>query len=221
MEEALEGHNRSEPRHSGMAQGYGDVTTDPGAACPRSCQIIYSKQGGNVSFGRYPDGGPDWAFMTAPTPGAPNTQAFAGAVEDISFSVEHGFFTEPFTVTLTTDKPDAQIWYTLDSTTPCRNADGQFEAILYDRAIPVDGTTVIRAVAVKPEWKDSTLSSRTYIFFSDAQWQVYNASEDFFALSGEDHGQTDPSEGPGDEPIDPNLEHAYVYFMEHHTDRKN
>lgn len=53
-------------------------------------RIIFGRQSGNVSFGRSPDGGPNWAFMTTPTPGAANAEAYAGIVEDVAFSVEHG-----------------------------------------------------------------------------------------------------------------------------------
>jgi len=162
--------------------------------------VTFGEQRGNVSFGRTPDGGPDWAFMTSPTPGAANAEGYAGIVEDVRFSVEHGLFSEPFTLTLTTDTPDAEIWYTLDSTTPCRNEDGQFEATRYDQPISVDGSTVIRAVAVKPDWKDSTLGSQTYVFFRDAQWQTYNASDDVFSLS-EDNDSSQ-------EVVDPNFRAA-------------
>jgi len=163
-------------------------------------RVVFGRQHGDVSYGRDPDGGLDWAFMTTPTPGAANAEAYVGIVKDVGFSVEHGLFTEPFTVTLTTDTPDAQIWYTLDCTAPRRNADGQFEATRYDGPIPVDGSAVIRAVAVKAGWKDSAEACRTYVFFRDAQWQVYNAATDIFSLS-EDNDSSQ-------EVVDPNFKAA-------------
>jgi len=175
-------------------------------------RVVFGPQRGNISLGRYPDGASDWAFMTTPTPGQANAQAFVGIVEDVTFSVEHGFFTEPVTVTLTTDTADAQIWYTLDSTTPRRNADGQFEATRYDQAIPIDGTTVIRAVAVKPGWKDSDRTSSTYLFAAGIQKQLYSPPEPDpppdTQRRGGDVDPPDIPEEPIDEPADPALEAA-------------
>lgn len=36
--------------------------------------ITYGKQIEDVSYGRMPDGGPDWAYLTSPTPGAANVE---------------------------------------------------------------------------------------------------------------------------------------------------
>ena len=172
--------------------------------------VVFGEQSGDVSFGRCPDGGSDWAFMTAPTPGAANAEAYAGIVEAVTFSVAHGFFTEPFTVTLATATPEAQIWYTLDGTTPSGDSDESPSAVRYDQPIPVDGATVIRAVATKPGWKDSSLTARTYLFAADTQVQLYPPEEpdpDIRHRYGGDE-PSDTTEEPEDESLDPALEAA-------------
>ena len=184
-------------------------------------RVLFGKQTGNISMGRHPDGGLDWAFMTMPTPGTANTTAYAGVVANVAFSVEHGFFTEPFTVTLTSATSDAQIWYTLDSTTPGRNAEGQFVGTRYEQPIPIDGTTVIRAVATRPGWKDAPLAARTYVFAIDVQQQLYPPPEpepepETPPPARRRPGFTDPVESPEEpiitdlvsEPLDPALEAA-------------
>jgi len=129
--------------------------------------VVFGKQSSDISFGRYPDAGPEWAFMTTATPGAGNAGAFAGCVADVTFSVEHGFYDEPFAVTLATEPADAQILYTLDGASP-----RQIKAATYDQPLLINGTTCIRAVAVKPGWKDSPSTSCTYIFVDDIAGQM-------------------------------------------------
>jgi hypothetical protein len=134
--------------------------------------IAFAEQTSDVSFGRYPDAGADWILMAGPTPGAANTQTFAGFVADVTFSAEHGFYDEPFDVTLTTATEDTQIWYTLDGTAPKRIGSGPFDALLYDQPIRIERTTCVRAVAIKPGWKDSAITSSTYLFVDDVPGQL-------------------------------------------------
>ena len=57
-------------------------------------------------------------YMTNPTPGAPNEEGVLGFVDPPQFSVEHGFFDEPFQVEITTDTPGATVSFTTDGKTP-------------------------------------------------------------------------------------------------------
>ncbi|MBN1508708.1 MAG: CotH kinase family protein [Sedimentisphaerales bacterium] len=134
--------------------------------------IAFAQQTSDISFGRYPGAGTDWIPMAGPTPGAANSQTFAGFVADVTFSAEHGFYDEPFDVTLTTATEDAQIWYTLGGTAPKRTETGQFDALPYDEPIRVEHTTCIRAIAARPGWKDSTVTSCTYLFIDDIPGQL-------------------------------------------------
>ncbi len=63
--------------------------------------VNYGTQVTDVSYGRFPDGQAEWRFMSKPTPEAANAEAYLGFVEEVSVSRDHGFYDEPFTVTLT------------------------------------------------------------------------------------------------------------------------
>jgi hypothetical protein len=86
--------------------------------------VAFGPQSADVSFGRYPDAGPGWGFMAAPTPGASNRQTFADWVADVTFSVEHGSYDQPFTVVLATATEGAKVWYTLDGRRPSLPKNG-------------------------------------------------------------------------------------------------
>ncbi len=126
-----------------------DSVTFPALAC-------------DVSYGRSLDAGEEWRFFAAATPGSQNQGAYEGSIGEIEFSHLHGFYDEPFAVTLATDTPDATIYYTLDGETP-----GQKSGTVYASPLPIDKTTCLRAVAIKPGWKPSTVCTQTYIFIGD------------------------------------------------------
>lgn len=75
--------------------------------------------GSDVSYGRTVSGGPDFTIFVQPTPGAPNSdsppsESLAAPV----FSVSSGFYTEPFSVSITHPEPGVTILYTLDGSEP-------------------------------------------------------------------------------------------------------
>ncbi len=72
----------------------------------------------DVSYGRSPDAGDDLRYFVAPTPGAANQEGYEGLVGQIEFSQERGFCDEPFSLTLSTDTPEATIYYSLDYELP-------------------------------------------------------------------------------------------------------
>ena len=100
------------------------------------------------------------AYLEAPTPGAVNdTGYFLGRVADTVFSTKRGIYTAPFSVTITTSTPGAQIRYTLDGSKPAATT-----GTLYGAPIPITTTTILRAVAFKPEWQPTNVDTQTYIF---------------------------------------------------------
>ncbi len=109
----------------------------------------------DVSYGLDLDGNP--AYFDPATPGVPN----AGDVEllpDVEFSVQHGVFDAPFTLTLSSSVQDATIYYTLDGTDPY----GAIDAVEYTGPIVIDATTVVRAYA--ETWDaESAVTTQTYI----------------------------------------------------------
>jgi len=160
----------------------------------------------DVSYGRAPDGGDDLRYFVAATPGAKNQGGYVGLVAQIEFSHGHGFHNEPFSVTLTTETPEATIYYTLDgelpgqvqtptSTTPGRVAPGQTKppvvsGTLYTAPIRIEKTTCLRVAAIREDWKPSAVRTQTYVFVSDVIKQ---------SPTGAKPGATwpDPSSGGG------------------------
>ncbi len=117
--------------------------------------------------GLVPGDGP-FVYMKTATPGAANaTEGFGDFTPAVTFSEPHGYKTEAFDLELScSDDPTAQIYYTLDGTSPTT------ASTLYTGAIHIDKTTVIRA-AVPVE--NSILqfdTSATYIFLDDVLAQA-------------------------------------------------
>jgi hypothetical protein len=127
----------------------------------------YAEQFRDVSYGRF---GENLAFgyLPTPSPGRPNDETFAqaGAVSPVTFSVERGFYENPFTVELTTDTPQATIRYTTDGSEPTPSS-----GTIYTEPIPVQATTLLRAAAFKPGFVPSVVNTQSYLFLNDVLTQ--------------------------------------------------
>src|SRR4030042_4262620 len=88
--------------------------------------------------------------------------AGADTVQNVEYSVEHGFYDTPFQLTLSSPTQTAEIRYTLDGSTPKSNT-----GIVYRSPLTITGTTIIRAAAFKANYQDSSVVTKTYIFVSD------------------------------------------------------
>ena len=133
--------------------GIGDVTLID--------HVVFDEQIDDISSGRYPDAGDNFNFLVAPTPGAENAVAYAGAVSEPQFSHPRGFHSEPFSVVLTTQTQGATIYYTLDGSQP--HAAG----VPYTDPILIDKTTCLRARAIKEGWMPSKTIASSYFFLDD------------------------------------------------------
>ncbi len=120
--------------------------------------IVYGEQWSDLSYGRSTDGAADFRYFAPPSPNAPNTGGYLGVVGDTKFSVDRGFFNAPFTVEITCQTEGAVIHYTLDASTPSDASP------VYSGPVTIDGTTCLRAVAVKTGWRSSDVDTQTYIF---------------------------------------------------------
>ena len=77
--------------------------------------ISFGNQTVNVSYGRFPNGGNTWYFMSPSSPNAANTTAQS---EEIYFSSLSGVMTNSFTLKLSTKSNAGQIRYTTDGSIP-------------------------------------------------------------------------------------------------------
>jgi hypothetical protein len=104
-------------------------------------------------------------YMVTPTPAAANLAGTQGhVVADTKFSVDRGFYSAPFTVSITTETPGAQIRYTLDGSVPTATT-----GLIYNPANPplISTTTTLRAAAFKPGYTPTNIDTQTYIFLDD------------------------------------------------------
>ncbi|MEW5958344.1 MAG: lamin tail domain-containing protein [Chloroflexota bacterium] len=132
----------------------------------------FPEQLDDISYGRARDPAADkYVYFQAPTPGQPNDEAsaLAGLVRPVTFSVERGFYDTPFTVELATATPGATIRYTTDGREPTETGGA-----VYTAPITITTTTLIRAVALKPNFHPAPVDTHTYIFLHDVLAQPKN-----------------------------------------------
>ena len=98
--------------------------------------------------------------------GAPSS---LGKVADTSFSVDRGYFTAPFQLTITTPTPGATIRYTTNGSTP-----SETNGLTYTGSLSISATTTLRARAVKAGWESTDVDTQTYLFLNDVIAQPAN-----------------------------------------------
>ena len=111
----------------------------------------------DISYGTYQQ---QLIYFDQPTPGQENQ--LGNQVVAPLFSKERGFYSEPFSVTLSVPGNNLQIYYTTDGTRPSKE-----KGTLYTGPIQIQTTTPLSAVAVNEENVNSEVISNTY-FFIDA-----------------------------------------------------
>ncbi len=121
-------------------------------------------------------------YFEGPTPGGPNGMGFVGFVEDTRFSVDRGFYTDPLSVSISTDTPGATIRYTTDGTAPTETS-----GIVYTGPITIDRTTTLRAAGLKTDYIPTNVDTQTYIFLDDVIHQ--SASQPGFPAIWDGIGQ--------------------------------
>ena len=107
-------------------------------------------------------------YFREPTPNAANTTAGYGpASPKVAFSVPHGYKTEAFNLELScAEAPAAQIYYTLDGTSPTTFSTP------YTGPIPISSTTCVRAAVPQEGAVIQQDASATYLFLDDVLAQT-------------------------------------------------
>ena len=122
--------------------------------------IAYGQSGDMVTYG----------YLLEATPGQPNSSLlWVDEVTPINFSTTRGFYTTPFTLTLKTSTPGATIHYTIDGSEPTASHGQPYTEPLY-----IDSTTLVRATAVKPNYRPVDVATQSYIFLDDVLLQPAN-----------------------------------------------
>ncbi len=107
-------------------------------------------------------------YFETTTPGQANSDAFPGFTDKPNYSVDRGFYDQPFTLEITSDAPGAFIRYTLDGSEPTEQ-----HGTIYDPNTPlqISTTTVVRSVAIKSPYRPGNTKTATYIFIDDVAQQ--------------------------------------------------
>ena len=127
--------------------------------------IDYPQQQTGITYGLPEgDGRSTFGFLETPSPGQPNPDvtAWQGMISPVNVSEPSGLIDGPLTVRLTADTTGSEIRYTLDGSEPTID-HGQ----IYERPLTIDGTTILRAVSVKPGYRSAAATTRSYIFLDD------------------------------------------------------
>ncbi len=120
----------------------------------------------DISYGLYEN---IYAWLNDPTPGAANVQSMAAILPPPVFHKPHGFYDAPFDLTLSCGVAEADIYYTTDGSLP-KAGNGT----LYTAPLPIETTSIIRAVATMDDKAASAVITQTYLFADDVIRQPNN-----------------------------------------------
>ncbi len=98
------------------------------------------------------------AFFNGLNPSQVRTQVFEFKVENVNFSPQGGTYYETKTLYLTSVPEDAEIYYTLDGTSPSEET-----GLLFEDGIIIDNSVTVKAIAVKDGFTSSDVQSASYI----------------------------------------------------------
>lgn len=116
----------------------------------------------DISMGRQPDGNDDIYFFTEPTPALENsTTGYQQFSEPPVFSLEGGFYSGLQSIELTGAGANENIYYTLDGSDPDNSS------LIYNQAITIDTTHVIRARIIGPSSIPSPIITHTFFIDRD------------------------------------------------------
>ena len=133
-------------------------------------------------------------FLKPATAGTPNSTGSSGFVADIHFTVNRGWFSAPFSTTVTSATPDATLSYTLDGSAPALT-NGTL-VTPPSATINITGTTTLRAAAFKTDMIATNVDTQTYLFAAQVATQPA-------AIPG--WPATWPTGHPGDYQMDPDV----------------
>ena len=160
--------------------------------------IDFDEQAQDISYGRYPDGGSQWYYMTTPTPGGINNSqrvSSLNAAQEPVFSIPGGLYSQAQSVTLSAPQ-DSTIYFTTDGSIPTQDSQS------YSATINVDTTTVIRARTFAQNKLPGPTITNTYVIDRTSSLPIISIAIDPNYLYGE-HGIATGicfSEPPGTEP---------------------
>ncbi len=142
------------------------LTKNNGVTILSSFDPFFPQQYENISYGYFED---NYTYLMNPTPGNENVHFIDDFLEEPKFSYSRGFFTDSFTLELTTSDITAKIKYTTDGSEPT-----EMNGLDYLTSINISETTTIRAICYKEGFTSSAIMTHTYIFPNDVKSQPTN-----------------------------------------------
>ncbi len=130
----------------------------------------YPKHQTDVSFGHKLSANPaETGFMLQPTPGTRNRgDTLEGFVEDTRFSVDRGYYENPFDLEITSNTRGATLIYTLDGTLPGMNNGIRVPSGSPARTpvlnLSIRDTTLVRVMAFKEGFQSTNIDTHSYLF---------------------------------------------------------
>ncbi|HSW00509.1 MAG TPA: lamin tail domain-containing protein [Sedimentisphaerales bacterium] len=129
--------------------------------------VGFGTQTPDVSLGRFPDGSDQWMLFGQPTPGQKNVAVYAGIVAKPEITPEAGFYEGEIVVTISATTEGATIYYTTDGSEPYVLGGRLPTGKIYHEPLRIAQTACVRAKAIKADWKNSPVATRTYLFLQD------------------------------------------------------
>jgi hypothetical protein len=118
----------------------------------------FPEQRNDHSYGYAADGA--LRYFASPSPGAANgASTIVSITEPVRFSVERGFYSNAFDLYLSSPTVGATIRYTLDGLEPSASA-----GIAYSGPLRITNSAMVRAVALRPHFLPSKVSTHSYLF---------------------------------------------------------
>ncbi len=138
------------------------------------CDSVFTGEiAADISYGRKPDGGPEWMYFKNSTPGKKNAyQVFQENTDSVTVSLPCGFYDAGISLELSVDSETSEIHYTLDGSEPV------WTSPLYSTPLSIDSTTVVRARTFKTGFLPGKITTQTYFIDDSTNMPVVSVSSD-------------------------------------------
>jgi hypothetical protein len=122
----------------------------------------------DVSYGRQPDGGVNWFYFLTPTPGSVNDRTAWDTPDPllVGFSPEGGLYPGSLSLTLSTNLPESEIYYTIDGSVPDEGS------ALATGPLVLDTTTVVRARVLSNAVLSDLTTTHSYVIDKETELPV-------------------------------------------------
>lgn len=137
----------------------------------------------DLSYGRIPDGGMDFAILSKPTPAYGNDNTlFLPRCQTPIISQAGGFYSGTVTLNISSADPTAKIYYTKDGSEPTTSSSQ------YSVPINVTGTAVVRARCFVDGMSPSLIATETYFINESFSLPVVSVTTDPYNLWDKNYG---------------------------------